>query len=74
MPVGTSVSALRGHDATQPSLARWTKDDASEPEGFSYPHLYMRIFLKTAVAARGREGGFIYSQFQLGLLELPFFS
>lgn len=57
--MGTSVTTLHGQDATQPSLALWTKD-APEPEGFSYPHLQMRIFLKTAIAATGREGGFIY--------------
>lgn len=60
LPVGTSVSALHGHDATWPSLALWTKD-VFESGGFSYPHLQMRIFLKTAVAARGMKGGFIYS-------------
>lgn len=60
MTVGASVSTLRGRDATRPSLARWIKD-APEPEGFSYGHPQMRIFLQTAVAARAREGGFIYS-------------
>lgn len=58
-PVGTSVSALHEHDATRPSVALWTK--AAPCEGFSYTHLEVRIFLTTAVAARGREGSFIYS-------------
>ena len=33
----------------------------------------MRVFLKIAAAARGREGGFIHFQFILNLLELLFF-
>lgn len=56
MPGDTSVSTLHGLAATRPSVALWTKA-APEPEGFSYTHLDVRIFLKTAVAARGREGG-----------------
>lgn len=71
MTMDISVSTLHGHDATRPSLAHWTKD---APEPFSYFHRQMRIFLKTAVAARGKGGRFyLFPQFILGLLELPFF-
>lgn len=44
----------------RPSVALWTAA-APEPDGFSPVHLEVRIFLTTAVAARGQEGGFIYS-------------
>lgn len=45
---------LQGCDSPRPVRARWTKDTTG-PGRFLYPHLQMRIFLKTATAARGRR-------------------
>lgn len=61
-----------GHDSTQPSLALWTKD-VPEPEVFLIL-IFKEDFPQNSSCCQGKGGRFyLFSQFPLGFLELPFF-